>query len=207
MVDFLRATDIYVYPMLSREQASSGSLADAMACGCPAIATPSQYAQSVINHERGILVRFRNARDIKSALLELLADPKARKEMIKNTYFYTRYMTWQNVALSYFKLFNKFAKIVPREKGKLPPIRLDYVKTLTDDFGIIQFANHTRPDTHSGYCLDDNARALIGCAERYGRHRVKSTLNLIDIYLAFMKFTQKKKRQIPQFRKLPEDVQ
>ncbi|MFH0892562.1 MAG: glycosyltransferase [Candidatus Falkowbacteria bacterium] len=191
VVDFLKATDIYVYPMLSREQASSGSLSDAMACGCPAIATPSQYAKSVLNHERGVLVRFRNSKDIRAALLELLSDPKARKEMIKNTYFYTRFMTWQNVALSYFKLFNRFAKIVPQEKGKLPAISLDYIKILTDDFGIIQFAVHTKPDTHSGYCLDDNTRALLGCAIRYGRHRVKSTLSLINIYLKFMEFTQK----------------
>lgn len=191
VVDFLKATDIYVYPMLSREQASSGSLSDAMACGCPAIATPSQYAKSVLNHERGILVKFRNSNEIKNALLELLSDPKARKEMTKNTYFYTRHMTWQNVALSYFKLFNKFAKIVPQERGKLPAVSLDYIKVLTDDFGMIQFAKHTRPDFHSGYCLDDNTRALLGCATRYGRHRVKSTLNLINIYLKFIKFTQK----------------
>ncbi len=88
---------------------------------------------------------------------------------------------------------------MPREKGKLPPIRLDYIKTLTDDFGIIQFANHTRPDPHSGYCLDDNARALLGCTIRYGRHRIKSTLRLIDTYLEFMKFTQKKNGKFHNF--------
>ena len=35
---------------------------------------------------------------------------------------------------------------VPKEKGKLPAINLNYVRNLTDKFGMIQFANHTKPD-------------------------------------------------------------
>lgn len=192
VIDFLKATDIYVYPMLSKEQASSGSLSDAMSCACPSIATASQYAKSVINRERGILVRFRNPKDIKNALLEMLSDKKMRKEMTKNTYFFTRRMTWQNVAKSYFNTFNKIGGIVPRQEGKLPPLKLDYIKNLTDSFGMIQFANHTKPDPGSGYCLDDNARALIGCVESYRRKKLKSTLKLINLYLDFIKYTQKK---------------
>ena len=191
VVDFLKATDIYVYPMLSRDQASSGSLSDAMSCACPAIATASQYAKSVINHERGILVRFRNSSDIKRALLEMLSDRKMCKEMSKNTYFYTRQMTWQNVALSYFNTFNHLAKIVPREQNKWPAIKFDYIKNLTDSFGMIQFANHTKPDTHSGYCLDDNARALIASIQWYEKKKIVSTLNLIKKYLKFIRFCQK----------------
>ncbi|MEA3398468.1 MAG: glycosyltransferase, partial [Patescibacteria group bacterium] len=190
--DFLKATDIYLYPILSREQASSGSLSDAMSCGCPAIATNNQYAKSVINKERGFLVKFRDSMGIKKALLELIQDKKMRKEMTRNTYFYTRHMTWQNVALSYFNLFNECAHIVPRRKDKLPKIKLDYIKILTDDFGIIQFANHTRPDKHSGYCLDDNARALLGCALFYEKNGEENILKLIKLYLNFIKFTQKK---------------
>lgn len=191
VIDFLKATDIYVYPMLSRQQSSSGSLSDAMSCACPTIATASQYAKSVINHERGILVKFKNSNEIKKAMFDLLADNKMRKEMSKNTYFYTRFMTWQNVALSYFEMFNHIAKIVPRQKDKFPSIKLDYIKNLTDQFGMIQFANHTKPDAHSGYCLDDNSRALIGCVESYSKRKLKSTLDLIERYLKFIKFTQK----------------
>ncbi len=189
--DFLRATDVYIYPMLSREQASSGSLSDAMSCACPAIATKSQYAKSIINHQRGYLVNFRNSTQIRSALFDLIEDKVLRKEMTKNAYFYTRYMTWQNVALSYFKLFNKHAKIIPQDNSKLPPIKLNYIKNLTDNFGIIQFATHTKPDHHSGYCVDDNARALLGCVEQYEKRKSSATAKLIDIYLNFINFTQK----------------
>jgi glycosyltransferase involved in cell wall biosynthesis len=191
LIDYLKATDIYVYPMLSKEQASSGSLSYAMSCACPIIATASQYAKSVINHERGRLVKFKSSKEIEKNLLELLPDKKLIKEMKKNNYFYTRHMTWQNVALSYFKLFNQYAKIVPRDASLPPPIKLDYIRNLTDKFGMIQFANHTKPDLHSGYCADDNARALLGCVEHYEKRKHQSTLKLIDTYLNFLDFAQK----------------
>ena len=48
--------------------------------------------------------------------------------MTKSTYYYTRHMTWQNVALSYFKLFNELAKIIPRTKETFPLINLNHIK-------------------------------------------------------------------------------
>ena len=191
LIDFLKATDIYISPTLNPQQAVSGTVSYALSCACPIIATANQYACDVISPERGILVRFRNSKDIKKALFDILTDKKMRKEMQRNSYFYSRHMTWQNVALSYFNLFNKFAKIVPRDKDKLPPFSLSHLKRLTNSFGIIQFARHTRPDIHSGYCLDDNARALIVCLEVYEHKKNKSILDLIKIYFNFIKFTQK----------------
>lgn len=192
LIEYLKATDIYLSPTLNPKQSVSGTVSYALSCACPIIATANQYAKDVIepNH-RGILVGFRKAKEIEKALFDLLRDNQARKEMGKNGYFYSRHMTFQNVALSYFKLFNDLAKIVPKEKGKLPAINLDHIKTLTDKFGIIQFATHTKPDQHSGYCLDDNARALLGCAMYYKIKPSKSILNLINVYFNFIKFSQK----------------
>lgn len=191
LIDFLRATDIYISPTLNPRQSVSGTISYALSCACPIVATENQYAKDVINHERGILVKFKNSEEIKKALGTILADKKLRKEMGKNSYFYSRHMTWQNVALSYFKIFNKFAKIVPQTKGKLPPIKLDYIYNLTNKFGIIQFANHTKPDPHSGFCLDDNSRALLGCSDYYNKNKSPKVLKLIETYLKFVKFTQK----------------
>jgi len=191
LIEYLKATDIYLSPTLNPNQAVSGTLSYALSCACPVISTATQYAKDVINQERGILVRFRNAKDMEKAILEMLQDSKMRKEMKKNAYFFSRHMTWQNVALSYFKTFNNFAKIVPREKGKLPVINLEHIKTLTDNFGIIQFAQHTKPDLSSGYCLDDNARVLIACLALYQLNQLKTTLDLITKYFKFIKFTQR----------------
>ncbi len=191
LLDYLKATDIYLSPTLNPRQAVSGTISYALSCACPIISTQNQYAKDVINPERGALVRFKNSSDIKKALLEMLSDKKAREEMKKNAYYYSRHMTWQNVALSYFQTFNKFAKIVPREKDKYPPIIFDHINTLTNKFGIIQFATHTKPDNHSGYCLDDNTRALLGFSQYYNINPSKYIINLINLYLNFIKFSQK----------------
>ncbi|MDD5032027.1 MAG: glycosyltransferase [Patescibacteria group bacterium] len=191
LIDFLKATDIYISPTLNPLQAVSGTLSYALSCACPIISTATQYAKDTITPERGILVGFKKHKDIARALLLMLGDKKARNEMKKNAYFHSRHMTWQNVALSYFKTFNNFAKIVPREKGKLPPINLNHIKNLTDEFGIIQFASHTKPDLNSGYCLDDNARALIAAVRLYQDKPMTNTLDLITTYLKFIKFSQR----------------
>ncbi len=191
LIDYLKATDIYISPTLNPLQAVSGTISYALSCACPIIATKNQYACDVINEERGRLVEFEDAGEIEDAFLDILESRKRQKEMGKNSYFYSRHMTWQNVALSYFNIFNEFAKIVPKTKGVLPEIKLDYIKNLSDNFSIIQFANHTKPDPHSGYCLDDNARAMLGCADLYEDTKNKQALDLIKIYLKFTKFVQK----------------
>jgi glycosyltransferase involved in cell wall biosynthesis len=190
LIEFLKATDIYVSPTLNPLQAVSGTISYALSCACPIVATANQYAKDVINDERGILVKFKSAKSIEKALFVMLEDKKMRKEMKKNAYFYSRHMTWQNVALSYFKTFNEQAKIVPREQGKLPAVNLGQIKTLTDKFGMIQFATHTKPDTTSGYCLDDNTRAMLAFAMLYRQKPSRECLDYITRYLDFIGFVQ-----------------
>ncbi|MFH1582742.1 MAG: glycosyltransferase [Candidatus Falkowbacteria bacterium] len=191
LIEFLKATDIYLSPTLNSLQAVSGTISYALSCACPIISTANSYAKDVINYERGILVKFKNYKEIENAVFELLKDKKRRNLLKKNTYFYSRHMTWQNVALAYFQTFNNFAKIIPREKDKLPPVNFDHLRTLTDDFGLIQFANHTKPDINSGYCLDDNSRAMLACLMVYKNKPQKNYLDLIIEYLKFIKFVQR----------------
>lgn len=191
LIEFLKATDVYVSPTLNPLQAVSGTISYALSCACPIVATANQYAIDVVNNERGRLVKFKNAGSIEKALLELLGDKKLREEMKKNSYYYSRHMTWQNVALSYFQVFNQFANIMPHEKGKIPEINLGHIETLTDKFGMIQFAAHTKPDLGSGYCVDDNARVLLAMVDMYQREPKKETLDLLRKYFKFVKFVQK----------------
>ncbi len=191
LIEFLKATDIYISPTLNSLQAVSGTISYALSCACPVVSTANSYAKDVINHERGILVKFKNYKEIGNALSELLKDKKRMNLLKKNAYLYSRHMTWQNVALSYFQTFNKFAKILPKEKGKLPPVNLEHIRNLTDNFGIIQFASHTKPDLNSGYCLDDNSRAMLACLMIFKNKPYKNGLDLIGKYLKFIKFVQR----------------
>jgi glycosyltransferase involved in cell wall biosynthesis len=192
LIDFLKATDIYISPTLNPRQAVSGTVSYAFSCACPIVATANQYAKDTVGPTRGYLVNFADPEPIKQAVLAILDDPKMASEMKKDAYYYSRHMTWQNVALAYFKFFNDFAKITPREQDKLPALNLDHIRTLTDDFGMIQFASHTRPDNLSGYCLDDNARALLGCVRLYDSRPHAGYLRLINIYFKYLKFSQLK---------------
>jgi hypothetical protein len=52
--------------------------------------------------------------------------------------------------------------------AKLPPMALGHFIGMCDDTGLFQHAVHRLPDRHHGYCIDDNARALLLCCALFG---------------------------------------
>lgn len=46
-----------------------------------------------------------------------------------------------------------------------PALKLDHLRRLCGEHGIIQFAKNEDPDLESGFCLDDNARLLVVCVD------------------------------------------
>ena len=101
-------------------------------------------------------------------------------------------MTWPNVALCYMDLFNKYVGISEKYEKTLQKVKLTHLMHLTNDFGVIQFVNHTKPDLASGYALDDNARAMIVCGMHYSIFKDASKLKLIKTYLNFIKYVQQR---------------
>ncbi|MEK6647245.1 MAG: glycosyltransferase [Candidatus Firestonebacteria bacterium] len=69
-----------------------------------------------------------------------------------------------------------------------PPLKLTHLKRLTDDTGIIQHAIFSVPDKKTGYCVDDNARALICLIKYYKQHSDKEIFSLINTYLSFIHY-------------------
>ena len=69
---------------------------------------------------------------------------------------------------------------------QLPPIKLDYLASITDETGIVQHTKFATPNRREGYTTDDNARALIVCARHNGLNRSPEALKLADIYLSFL---------------------
>ena len=190
IIKYLEATDIYLCSNLNPNQITSGTLVYALGAGRAVISTPFLHAKDIITQERGILVDFKDKNSFAEAILKILSDPALKELMGKNAYVYTRHMTWPNVALSYMKEFNKYLNIKGKSKRSLPKIKLNHLIKLTDDFGIIQFANYTKPDKTDGYTLDDNARAMIFCCMHYDKFRDDSKLKLIKTYLDFIRYVQ-----------------
>ncbi len=190
IIKYLLATDIYISSSLDPNQIVSGTLSYAMGCGRPVISTPFSHAKEVVTDDRGLLVEYGNPDSYADAILKLLSDPQRMQKMGHNAYAYTRNMTWPNIALSYMKVFSKYVKLSHRY-GVLPEVKLDHLKKLTDEFGIIQFAKNTKPDTTSGYSLDDVARALIVCTMYLKNRDDASLVDLVRIYLDYMSYVQR----------------
>lgn len=201
LLQFLRASDIYISTSLDPNQAVSGTLSYALGSGRPVISTPFAQATEIITPLSGLLVNFKDPASYTTALLSLLKDSHHREQLGKNAYFRTRQMTWDNVALEYSKLFSKLSKDIDQvsQHKKLPLVNLKHLFRLTDDFGIIQFAQLSSPDISSGYTVDDNARALIAACSYYDglgktfrtltpTKRKNELLKRIEIYLHFIGF-------------------
>ncbi len=188
---FLQATDIYLSPCIDKKQSVSGTLSYALGCGRAVVSTATEYARHIINKENGILVQFKNPREITKGIIRLISDEKVNKSMATKAYKDTRPMIWPNVAQSYLKLYKKFAKL-ETEENKLPEIKLDHIIKMTDNFGMIQHANYNKPDKRFGYSLDDISRALIACAMYYRNNPSEQLKKMMDIYIEFIKFARRK---------------
>ncbi|MBU0628908.1 MAG: glycosyltransferase, partial [Nanoarchaeota archaeon] len=190
IVQYLQATDIFICSNKNPNQVTSGTLAYAAGAGRAIISTPFLHAKELITQDRGILVEFNNTESFANAIIKILSDPKLKGSMEKNAYANTRNMTWNNVALAYNKIFNKYGALSDKYGANIPKIKLTHLARLTDDFGVIQFADNIEPNLSSGYTLDDNARAMIVCCMHYNSFKDRTKINLIRKYLNCIQHVQ-----------------
>ncbi|MCW3030637.1 MAG: pimA 3, partial [Solirubrobacterales bacterium] len=201
LTEFLSAADIYITPYLKPEQITSGTLAYAVGSGKAVISTPYWYASELLADGRGLLVPWRDPQAIAHAVDGLLSDEPARLAMCERAAAYGRDMLWPAVARSYVgsferahreheqRLRNGFsAQTLARRPLELPALDLQHLRMLTDDTGILQHATFTVPRYDDGYCLDDNARALLltTLVEDAGTEEVDGVRRLSARYLAFV---------------------
>lgn len=200
LVEFIGAADIYITPYLNREQIASGTLAYTVGAGKAVISTPYWYAEELLTEERGVLVPFRDPSALAEQINRLLDDETARHAMRKRAYLFGREMIWSRVAERYMESFERAraerrrflhrgfsAKTLEERPGELPPLKLDHLRRLTDETGILQHASYITPSYREGYTTDDNARALIVGAllEELGNDE---SFELMNRYLAFLEY-------------------
>jgi glycosyltransferase involved in cell wall biosynthesis len=174
LCEFIICADIYITPYLNKEQITSGTLAYAVGAGKAVISTPYRYAEEMLADSRGKIVPFADTEAIASTVLRLFDDPVEMNAMRKRAYKYSRNMVWGTVARSYLNVFNELKQerlskarssvLVPSLRPQamdLPEIKLNHLRLLTDDTGILQHARFMIPSRVHGYTTDDNARALI----------------------------------------------
>ncbi len=203
LVEVLSAADLYITPYLKEEQSTSGTLAYAVGCGKAVISTPYRYARELLSEGRGALVPWRDADAIGHAVIALLDDPAARAALQQRAADFGRTMAWPLVARRYVACFEQArasydarrraglaARTLARRRPLLPDIDLSHVRLMTDDTGMLQHATFDVPRYHDGYCLDDNARALLlmTYVEEAGTEAPAVVRALMTRYLAFMSY-------------------
>ncbi len=198
---YLSASDIYITPYLNEAQITSGTLSYAIGVGSAVISTPYWHASELLADGRGRLFNFNDSDELSRILLELLDNPNVLKDLRKKAFDYGKTITWPKSGGKYIALVKKVLAGKPEvvvEKGTsidpliLPPFSLDHIKRMTDDTGIIQHAKFGIPNLKEGYCLDDNARALLMVLMAYRQKKDKLALNLAPIYLSYIHYMQNK---------------
>ena len=178
LVDFLSMCDVYVTPYLNEAQMTSGTLAYSYGLGNAVVSTPYWHAVELLNEGRGVLVPFSDVPAMAGEITGLLTDDVRRNAMRARALAEGRSMTWPQTARRYLACFEELhararpAAVVPiqlnhprRREQNLPDIQTGHLLSLCDSTGMLQHAIHSVPDRAHGYCIDDNARALLLASE------------------------------------------
>ena len=178
LLGFISMCDVYVTPYLNEAQMTSGTLAYSFGLGKPVVSTPYWHARELLADGRGVLVSFGDAAGTGNAIAQLLTDDPRRQAMRERAYTASRSMTWERTAERYMTAFEHarqghWLKLIARTEpdaiaphgSAAPAMQTGHLLSMCDDTGLFQHAVHSVPDRSHGYCVDDNARALLlACA-------------------------------------------
>src|SRR5581483_3360601 len=134
LVECIGAADLYLTPYLSRTQIVSGTLAYTVGAGKAVISTPYWYAEELLDEGRGMIWPV-----VARRYLELFAEVREERARHPRPVFEATTL---------------------ERRAELPEPRLDHLRAMTDDTGLLQHATYTIPNYTEGYTTDDNARAL-----------------------------------------------
>jgi glycosyltransferase involved in cell wall biosynthesis len=170
LLDYLDAADIYVTPYSNPAQITSGTLSYAVASGKPVVSTPYIHATEILNDDHGRLVDFGDSQGFAREISALLADDAARGALAARAYARGRSMIWSKLAENGMvelatAVAAKPRRLTPAIAARKAPTILDpdfqAVERMSDATGMLQHGIYSVPDRRHGYCIDDNARALI----------------------------------------------
>ncbi|HEY0624371.1 glycosyltransferase family 4 protein [Sphingomonas sp.] len=169
LLDYLQAADLYVTPYLNPAQITSGTLSYAVAVGKPVISTPYVHATEILAEDHGVLVTAGDSAGFARAITGLLEDDSRREALAQRAYARGRTMIWprlaeaamEQIAAARLARPKRIAAVAPTPAFE--PLKPDFraVERMSDATGMFQHSILSVPDRRHGYCIDDNARALI----------------------------------------------
>ena len=198
LVTGLLSADIYVTPYLNKAQITSGTLCYALGGGCAVLSTPYWHAEEVLVNGRGDLFGFGDSATLAKQVIELLDEPLKLKSMQQKAYAYGRSITWPLIGKAYIDVFEKIREEVLPQTTDLQyqlidfPFNPQHLFRLTDSTAILQHALGCTPNYKTGYCLDDNARALLLSMMAFQQFKDPKYITLAVRYLSYINHMQHK---------------
>jgi len=161
LLEQLECCDIYITPYPNLAQSTSGTLSYAVALGKAVVSTPYVHARELLADGVGCLIETNAPEAIAKAVNDLLASPESLLETQQRAYERGRRTIWPHFARASAQLVRNTVAPPARtvRPGVLPG--LSAVWAMSDGTGMYQHAIGVIPDRRHGYCLDDNARALM----------------------------------------------
>jgi glycosyltransferase involved in cell wall biosynthesis len=166
LLDYLQASDLYVTPYVNQAQVTSGTLSYAVAMGKPVVSTPYIHATEILADGHGVIVPFADSDALAGAICDLLSDDEVRRHIAHLAYARGRGMIWAECARKAGRLLaqardSRVAHFPLRRSYDLLAADISAVARMSDGTGMMQHGIFSVPDREHGYCLDDNARALL----------------------------------------------
>jgi glycosyltransferase involved in cell wall biosynthesis len=166
LIDRLQAADVYVTPYHNPAQVTSGTLAYAVGVGKAVVSTPYVHATEILSDGHGVLVDFGDAAAFAREINGLLASERNRVALSRRAYARGRTMIWARNAEASAELLAAALASKPQrltQATPLEPLKPNFaaVERMSDATGMLQHSIYSVPDRRHGYCIDDNARALM----------------------------------------------
>lgn len=198
LFQYLSSCTLYVTPYLDEAQITSGTLSYAVGAGAAVLSTPYWHAQELLSQGRGELFGFRDSQELAAKAIRLLGHEDQRRKLKEKAFQYGLLLRWPCIGRKYLEVLHEAIehpslqyRDLLLEPFEAPRFNLAHVQRLTDDTGIVQHARFGIPNLKEGYCLDDNARALLMAAMACHLHKSTVALGLVPTYLSYIQYLQR----------------
>ncbi|OYW21399.1 MAG: glycosyl transferase family 1, partial [Sphingomonas sp. 12-62-6] len=167
LIDYLQAADVYATPYINPAQITSGTLSYAVGVGKAVVSTPYVHATEILADGHGVLVDFGDSAAFAREIIALLGNDGNRARLSARAYARGRTMIWSQLVETAMREMTAMIAAQPKRLSHpgaaMTPLVPDFsaVERMSDSTGMLQHSIYSIPDRRHGYCIDDNARALI----------------------------------------------
>ncbi|WP_010185342.1 glycosyltransferase family 4 protein [Sphingomonas sp. PAMC 26605] len=193
LIDYLQAADIYATPYLNPAQITSGTLSYAVGVGKAVVSTPYVHATEILADGHGVLVDFGDSAAFAREINALLGSERNRVRLSERAYARGRTMIWPRLAEVAMREIAQMVAAkplrLPSSTAALTPLAPDFaaVERMSDSTGMLQHSIFSIPDRRHGYCIDDNARALMLVSQMTDLDDVQRD-KWMTIYASFLQY-------------------